>query len=245
MTKQIKLGIIAAPGWMDPTMGEFMIRHSRELEVTQTILGPLDFDYSFEQIAAAEPHLIEAACLLAQAGCDVIAQVGPAFSYLIGGSSAGARALAERLRDACGVPVVLNGVAVLDMLESLDARQVAAACPYYNEVWKTMYTDFLTQSGYEVETIQSFVDQGMFPSQDVVDQRQWQFSEEEVKASVRHTVADLKVARAVLISGSGIRTLNWISQLRDELGVALISADYALYIKVLQIAKLQTNLVQR
>ncbi|MBC7405316.1 MAG: hypothetical protein H7252_06495 [Cytophaga sp.] len=241
-SKRIKLGIIAAPGWMDPTMNEFMDRHAGELEVTQTIMGPLGFDYSFEQIAAAEPHLTTAACLLAQAGCNVIAQVGPAFSYLIGSSPTGARALAERLSAACGVPVVLNGVAVLDMLDALDVRQVAAACPYYNEVWKSMYVNFLSRGGYQVETIQSFVDQGLFENQDMVDKRQWQFSDEEVMASVRRTCAASRSAQAVLISGSGVRTLTWVLKLQVELGVALVSADYALYTKVLQIAGLQANL---
>lgn len=109
-----KLGIIAAPGWFDPTLSEFVSRHGCELQVTQTILAPAGFDYSFEAIRQSGDVLEVAACQLAEAGVDFIAQVGPAFAYLAGGAPAGARQLQQHLSDACGVSVILNGVAVLD-----------------------------------------------------------------------------------------------------------------------------------
>lgn len=228
MTK--KLGIIAAPGWMEPTMIEFLDRHRGELLVNQTILPPVGFDYSWNHIMASEPHMVTAAKQLAESGCDLIAQVGPAFSYFMGGSPAGARALGERISRACGVPVILNGVAVLDALEALNATCVALASPYYNETWKRWYHTFLTNAGYEVETMQTFMDQGLFfKSQDEVDARLWQFSVEEVTTSVRRTRQIVKKTQAILISGAGIRSLQWIEALQAENPIPLVSADHALY----------------
>lgn len=236
-----KLGIIAAPGWFDPTMGEFMQRHPDELKVTQTIMPPPGFDYSFGQIASSEPALEASARLLAEAGSQVVAQVGPAFAYLIGKSPAGARALGQRLSDACGVPVMLNGVAVLDAMDEIGCRRVAVACPYYSPEWKQTLLQFLIEANLSVESFQTFVEQGIFPSQDEVSARRYDFTDAEVIESVRRTRASGPYAEAVLIGGSGVRTLSWIEDLQSELGLPLISADHSLYQSVLKIIGLKPN----
>jgi maleate isomerase len=227
--KMKKLGIIAAPGWFDPTMLEFLDRHRSEIDVTQTILLPIGFDWTFESIRRSEVHLTNAAKLLAEAGSEVIAQVGPAFAYQVGKTPAGARQLAERLTFTCGVPVILNGVAVLDVFDELAVRRIAAACPYYSSEWKSELLGFLIRSNFRVDAFQTFVEQGLFSSQDEVSARQYQFSEIEVSECVRRTHVSAPDVEAILISGSGVRTLQWIDALQGEIGVPLVSADRALY----------------
>jgi maleate cis-trans isomerase len=239
---RLKLGVIAAPGWIDPTLDELRERHGAELRITQTILGPLGFDYSFEQIRASESHLRDAALLLAQAGCQQIIQVGPAFAYQVGGSVAGANALQQRLGQAAGVPVILNGVAVLDWLADLQARRVALACPYYNPAWRDEFSRFIAAAGYQIEAFGSFVTQGMAGSQTEVDARAWQFDATEVRESICRTRCAAPHADAVLISGAGIRSLDWIDELSAELGLPLVSADAALYRALVLQAGLQPRL---
>lgn len=224
-----RLGIIAAPGWFDPTMREFMERHPGDLEVTQTILTPPGFDYSFESIENSEPALESAARVLAEAGSELIAQVGPAFAYQVGRSPSNARGLSRRLSAACGVDVVLNGVAVLDALDDLGCRRVAVACPYYNPQWKQKFLGFLDVAGYSVESAQTFVEQGIFASQADVDARRWEFSDAEILASIRRTRAAAAHAEAIIVTGSGVRTLRWAEELQRELGIPLLSADFVLY----------------
>ena len=236
-----KLGVIAAPGWFDPTAGEFMVRRADALEATQTILPPPGFDWSFEQIAQSEPGLETAARLLAEAGCEVIAQVGPAFAYRIGGSVDGARALGQRLSEACGAPVVLNGVAVLDALRETGCRRIAVSCPYYSQPWKQGFVQFLEQQGFSVAAAQTFVDQGIFARQEEVSARNYAFTESEVMASVRRTRASAPSAEAVVVSGSGVRTLNWVEELEREFGIPIIAADLALYRAVLKTLDLRPN----
>lgn len=229
-----RLGIIAAPGWLDPTAGDFLLRHADQLDVTQTILGPSGFDWSFPAIRASEPHLMEAARCLAEAGCECIAQVGPAFAYQSDGTAQGARALAKRLSDAAGVPVVLNGCAVLDALEDFGIHRFVAACPYYSPEWKRQFRSFMEGAGYQVEGGQSFFDLGLFASQEDVDARHYHFSDDEVLRALYLNLELAPGASAVVVSGSGVRTLHWLRRVQDALGIPVISADGALYTAVVR-----------
>ena len=90
-----RLGIITAPGWMDPNAPDLERLYPGKLQLQQTILPPPGFDYSFASIAACEPQLVVAARLLAEAGCELIIQDGPGFACLIGRTPVGAREAGE------------------------------------------------------------------------------------------------------------------------------------------------------
>jgi hypothetical protein len=67
-----RLGIIAAPGWMDPNARDLERMYPGQLHVLQTILPPPGFDYGFAAMASSEPHMLTAANMLANAGCELI-----------------------------------------------------------------------------------------------------------------------------------------------------------------------------
>ena len=71
---------------------------------------------------------------------------------------------------------------------------------------KTMFTEFLRHGGYRIEAFQTFVEQGLFPDQASVSARHYQFSEDEVLASLGRTRAAAAAAEAMIIVGTGIRT---------------------------------------
>ncbi len=224
-----KLGVIAAPGWIDPTAREFSSLCEQRIDIAQTIMPPVGFDYSFEQIEQAEPHLEYAAQLLKETGSEVVIQVGPAFAYFNDYTSAGARALQQRLADACGCKVILNGVAMLDAILDLDCHRVVLACPYYDKQWKKRFLTFLQSIDIVVEGCQTFTEQGLFASQKDVDARHYHFSEAEIKQSIRLARASAPNAEMVLVGGAGVRFLNIIDELEQEFGVPVLSADVALH----------------
>ncbi|WP_165967893.1 aspartate racemase/maleate isomerase family protein [Sapientia aquatica] len=228
-SKPINLGILAAPCWMEPTGDEIRVRHPEEVRIAQTIMGPIDFDYSFPMVRRSEAGITAAAKLLAAAGSELILQVGPAFTYQIGQTMQGVREFSARLTQACGVKVILNGVAVLDLLASNQARKIAIACPYYNEEWKAEYRQFFTHNEFEIITMQSMLDQGSFKSQAEIDARQWNFSAAEISSSVYRTAEAAPQAEAIIVTGAGARTLSWIRDAQQKIGKPVISADYALY----------------
>jgi maleate cis-trans isomerase len=224
-----KLGIITAPGWRDPTASEFSTICPEMTDIAQTIMPPVGFDYSFEQIEQLEPHLEDGAKLLQEAGSEVIIQVGPAFAYFNDYTPKGARALQQRLTDACGCKVILNGVAVLDAIQALGGKRIALACPYYNEQWKARFLTFLQPLELSIESCETFVEQRLFTSQEEVDARHYHFTEEEIKGSIRQARASAPNADMVLVAGAGVRFLNIIEDLEQELGVPVLSADVALH----------------
>jgi maleate cis-trans isomerase len=93
---------------------------------------------------------------------------------------------------------------------------------------------FLQDSNYGVDSFETFVEQGVIASQEEVDARNYDFTDDEVKASVRRTRALAPKADAVVIGGSGVRTLHWIDDLEQELGIPLVSADRSLYHSVMR-----------
>lgn len=224
-----RLGIITAPGWMDPNAPDLERLYPGQLHLQQTILPPPGFDYSFASMAASEPNLVTAATMLAEAGCELVIQDGPGFACLIGRTPAGAREAGERISRACGVPVVLNAVAILDELDRLGARRIAVAAPYYSPAWKAMFTEFLRHGDYRIEAFQTFVEQGLFADQASVSARHYRFSEDEVLASLGRTRAAADAAEAMIVVGTGIRTAHWCDRLERELGLPLVPADSSLY----------------
>lgn len=233
-----RLGIVAAPGWIDPNLPALERMYPGQLQMQQTIMPPAGFDYSFPAIAQSEPHIIDAARLLAEAGCELVIQDGPGFGCLIGQTPDGARAAGDRISKACGVPVLLNIVAILDELERLHVRHVAIAAPYYSQEWKAMLTAFLGSGPYRIEAFQTFVEQGLFPDQASVSARHYQFSEDEVLASLARTRTAAPAAEALVVVGTGIRTSHWIQRLEDELALPVVAADTSLYRRVQQVFSL-------
>lgn len=233
-TTQRRLGIVAAPGWIDPNLPALERLFPGRLQLQQTIMPPAGFDYSFPAIAQSEPHILDAARLLAEAGCELIIQDGPGFGCLIGKTPAGARAAGDRISQACGVPVLLNVVAILDELERFGARRVAIAAPYYSPPWKAMFTAFLGHGPYRIEAFQTFVEQGLFADQASVSARHYRFSEDEVLASLTRTRNAAPAAEALIVVGTGIRTSHWIGRLERELGLPIAAADTSLYRRVQQ-----------
>ena len=77
--------------------------------------------FSLETIAASVGAMERAACEFSSAGVDLVAQYGSPFSLVHG---LGARPIQEQIARACGLPVVLMGVAMLDALDRLGARDV-------------------------------------------------------------------------------------------------------------------------
>lgn len=229
-----RLGIVAAPGWIDPNLPALERMYPGQLQMQQTIMPPAGFDYSFPAIAQSEPHIIDAARLLAEAGCELIIQDGPGFGCLIGQTPDGARAAGDRISKACGVKVVLNIVAILDELERRHARRVAIAAPYYSQEWKAMLTAFLGHGPYRIEAFQTFVEQGLFPDQGSVSARHYQFSEDEVLTSLARTRNAAPAAEALVVVGTGIRTSHWIERLERELALPVVAADTSLYRRVQQ-----------
>lgn len=195
----------------------------------QYVLPLLRFDWRMESVARTEPDQKLAAQTLGEAGCDLIATVGTPFGWAGLETVEEARARCARLAEASGVPNVMAGIAVVDALKVFGARKVGLACTYYSEYWRDLWTAYVTASGFDVLAAHNLADDGLVPRHEAADRDYWAPAPEQTKASVRQMAADYPQVDAVVISGAGARTLSFIGDLEDELGIPVVASDSALY----------------
>lgn len=237
-----RIGVIEVPGWFDPTAEDLLSRHSDVLQVEREPLGWADFDWSLAQMGRSLPYIELATQKLVARGCQVVVQAGPAFAYEIAHDLENARRLQERLGAANGCSVVLNGVAVLDALAALPTSTIAAACPYYDDVWEQWLTRFLHRQGFSITSFSTFCNLGIFADQEQVKVRNYAFTPEEVQRCVKGALERAGSASGLLISGSGVRTKSWLGSLAKQSPLPLISADGALYQAAMRAAGLNDAL---
>lgn len=76
------VGFVTPPRWFDPSPDEFAALAGRRVDVQQTILSLIDFDYTkLENLAATVPDMELATRLLAAAGCTAISHTATPFSF--------------------------------------------------------------------------------------------------------------------------------------------------------------------
>ena len=228
-----KIGFISPSGWFNPTPSEFIRLAPEGTEVAGAFipsepLGGTMETFSLETIAASVGAMERAACEFSSAGVDLVAQYGSPFSLVHG---LGARPIQEQIARACGLPVVLMGVAMLDALDRLGARDVAVASGYFTlEPWAQMVHTALTLHGFNVVYQEDWIRQGVVASQKDSDKLAWDPDDEYARKAVHATAQRCKAsADAIMVFGGGIRLLNVVAELESEIGIPIIGGDIAMF----------------
>lgn len=170
-----------------------------------------------------------AARSLGDMGCDVVAKVGTPFAWAGLASVTEARARAQRLAAAAGVPVMMSGIAIIDAFDALGADRVGLACTYYSDDWTDRWARYVRASGVEVIAAQNLAGQGLMPQHHEADRDYWTPSADQISACVRRIAEVAPDAQAIAISGAGSRTLNLVHVLTTETGRHIVGSDTALY----------------
>lgn len=226
-SKKTAVGFISAPGWLDPAPDEFRELTRGTVAVQQTFLDLPNFDYQTESIAGCEPQLTHAALNLAGAGCSLIASPATPFGFVGHENISEARARLMRIEQACGVECLSSIAAIIEALEAWQIRKVALACTYYPDEWRDSWSAFVSNSGFEVLSAASLVDQEIVePDQSgaVVYP-----TPEQICEAVSKMAADCPAADVIVVSGAGARTLAITEELRAISGKRIIAADTGLF----------------
>lgn len=232
------VGFISAPDWLDPAPSEFCTLTHNVIPVQQTFLSQANFSYSIDAITRSEPHITLAACQLASAGCTVIASPATPFGFVGYSTITESRAQMFRVQDACGVECVSSITAMFDLLEHWQVNRVALACTYYPNEWRDLWSAFVTRSGLEVLACKSLIDQGI-KDPVVSDPTEYPTSEDTIEA-VFQIAEENPTADAIVVSGSGARTLAITEELRRVAGRRVLAADTALFQRLCKSLKLET-----
>ncbi len=159
-----RVGIVVPPRYFDTSAAE-LTAIAPEVDVlhTQMRLGA-DFGFTLGEIAETAPELEACVASLAEAGAEVVIQLGTPFATVHGWR--GGRRLQAEIEQRVGVPFEMMGLSVPAGALALGHREVALATTYYGTEWVGRYTAFTEEAGLRIVGSQSFVDQGHYESEE-------------------------------------------------------------------------------
>jgi len=141
---------------------------------------------------------------------DALFVAATAPTYTLG--EAGDRALCESLSKDAGVPLVTASLAILDTLRTLQVDAIAMVSPY--PAWLTARAQtYLEGAGVRVTQLVS-IDEAS---------RAYHLVSREVVATLKRV--DPKGAGAVLLAGTGVRTLDAIAAVSADFEIPLLSSN--------------------
>jgi arylmalonate decarboxylase len=158
-------------------------------------------------------RIVPAAQGLARQGARAVILFGTSLSFYKG--AAFNQHLADSIHNATGLPSTTMSTAVVEGLRAVGARRLAVATAYNEDVSGRLRT-FLTESGFEVLTVQGL---GLvnIADPDKVSQR-------ELEKFCAGVAKNAPQADAMVVSCGGLRTLELIAPLEKECGMPVISS---------------------
>lgn len=222
-------GFISPPNWFDPSPAEFISHCADDIGTQQYTLPLFGFDFALNSISQTEPEQLIGARALGGCSCDVIAMTGTPFGWAGLAGEEEARSRGERLEQAAGVPTVMTGTAIIDAFRAAGISKVALAPTYYAPDWKEAWKSFVSSCGFNVVLCETLEDQGLIAEEDKGSQFGWVMAPELVTASVQTMARNPRGAEAIIVTGAGCRTNQYIAELEQAAGMPVIGSDTAVF----------------
>ena len=187
-------------------------------------------------------HLLEDVVhCMANAGADVVGQVGTNWVHASGTDYNDIRAFCDRLTDTYETPFHMAGMCLVEGVRELGLERVALNSVYFWPDWRDGVVRFLRSAGIDVVFHANFVDLGLYQTQEEVNELTWIFPGECALQSTVRTAEKAPEADAILINGmpnwrraDGLpeRTLHRVLELEAAVDKPIISSDFALYWRI-------------
>ena len=204
------LGLIAPPANY-PIPPEGLALYDRNLRFTVFGLGlktmtPAGYDSVIDKI-------VPAARQQAKEGANAIVIFGTSLTFYRG--AAFNQKLIDDVRAATGLKTTSMSTAVVDGLKAVNAKRIAVATAYADEVNGRLRT-FLGESGFEVLTLRGLGLESIGDPEKISQAQLQKFSADVFK--------DAPKADALLVSCGGLRTLELIAPLEQDCRVPVVSS---------------------
>jgi len=220
---RIAIGVASPPCFLDRTPERIRDFFGPGVETIQTLVNPPGFAYELAD--------------LADAGADIIVQVGSPLAYV---QASGHDAVAARCMDleqSLGRPVIVAGMALAAALRHLGITRVAVAGTYFKRAWIEALARFLGETGVSVAHAESFADQG-FCAEGGAEALGWEFAPAEVRQSLLRTVEASGPIEAMVMAGVPTDFGHHVHDFEAESGLPLVSAEGATFWRLCQLTKL-------
>ena len=187
-------------------------------------------------------HLLEEVVhCMSNAGADVVGQVGTNWSHAGGKTPDDIRAFCDRMEDTYQTPLHMAGMCLVEGLRELGAEKIAINAVYFWPDWRDGIARFLKDAGFDVTYSGNFVDQGFYDTQEEVNECTWIIPGDLAARSMNRVAEQGGGADAVVVTGmpnwrdaDGLpeRTVALARDLEADIGVPIVSSDFALYWRV-------------
>ena len=236
-----QVGFTSPPHDFDAAPTDFLRICPETVGVHGRMLHSPGYAHRLDQ-RVADFHLLEevVACM-ANNGADVVGQVGSNWVHAGGKSPADIESFCRRLSDAYQTPFHMAGWCVVEALRELGAEKVALNAVYYWPDWRDGIARFLGDAGFDLLYTGNFVDQGLFETQDEVNDCTWIFPGELAEASMERVAERAPNAEAMIAIGmpnfrrhDGLpqRIVALGADLEDAVGMPIVGSDVALYWRI-------------
>ena len=184
-------------------------------------------------------HLLEEVVhCMANAGADVVGQVGTNWVHCNGTTPDEIRAFCDRLSETYETPFHMAGMCLVEGLRALGAEKIALNSVYYWPDWRDGIARFLREAGFDLLYAGNFVDLGLYETQEAVNDQVWIFPGEMAERSVQRTAELAPKADAIVVNGmpnfrraDGLpqRMVSLDARLEAQVGKPIVASDTALY----------------
>jgi len=184
-------------------------------------------------------HLLEEVVhCFANAGADVVGQVGTNWVHAGGRNADDIRSYVDEVSRTYQTPLHMAGLTLVEACEAMGYKRVALNSVYFWPDWRDGVVRFLRSAGLDVVWYGNFVDHGLYADQSTVNECSWIFPGDYALESCRRTLERSGPVDAVLVNGmsnyvrqDGIpeRFVSLASGIERELDVPVLAADITLY----------------
>ena len=236
-----QVGLTAPPHDFDAAPSDLLRIAPRSVGVHGRLLHLDTYAHQLSQ-RADNFHLLEDVVhCMANAGADVVGQVGTNWVHCNGTNFDDIRAFCDRLGDTYETPFHMAGMCLVEGLQELGINRVALNSVYFWPDWRDGVVRFLRSAGIDVVYYGNFVDLGLYDTQEEVNELTWIFPGEYALQSVVRTAEKAPDVDAILINGmpnwrnaDGLpeRTLHRVTELEAAIDKPIVSSDFALYWRI-------------
>ena len=235
-----KVGFISPPAWFDISPTEFLRIAPDNTIVMQTVMRLPDFDYSVEHFISAVPELGICFDSLLAAGVNVVAQFGYPFSLVHGWEKA--QQIQKSIQGNSETSFIMMGVEVVHALRHLNCKSIAIASTYYSGKMSEMLHEYLIGAGLNILHSENWQSQGMVEDSDSdsfigkgeLDPMDWETPVHAVEKAVRDVSKNTPDADCILVTGGGMRLLDIVDRLEEEVKKPIVGGDITLYWGILR-----------
>lgn len=233
-----QVGFTGPPMDFDSAPSDFLRISSRSVGVHGRLLHAPVYAHELDQRVDNFHQLEDVVHCFANAGADVVGQVGTNWVHAGGRNADDIRTYVAEMSEKYQTPLHMAGLTLVEACEAMGYERVALNSAYYWPDWRDGIVRFLRSAGIDVVWFGNFVDLGFYDDQESVNELSWVFPGALALESCVRTVEKAGPVDAVLVNGmanfvnaDGIpeRFVSLVADIEPVIDTPILASDLTLY----------------